>query len=331
VALGSDAVKPLLCLLLVAAAVAAHAENPARQWVDEMSEALRNLDYDGTFVYLHDGKLEAMRIIHRLEGGGEKERLVSLTGSAREVIRDNQSVTCIMSDSKSVMVGRSRPRQPFPVVPRDLDTLEQYYRFESIGDDRMAGVMTQVVAIMPRDSYRYGYRFWIAKDSKMLLKSDLTGVDGAPIEQVMFTQMGVGKEVTDTDTAMPASPGETGRAWHHQDIGGAATTDPGQPRWVVRRLPDGFSLTHYQRKQMQPGGGGTEHLVYSDGLATVSVYVEMATAGKDALTGFSSMGAMNTYGAIVDGHQVVVVGEVPAVTVEMMARSIENRQDGAND
>jgi sigma-E factor negative regulatory protein RseB len=331
VALRSDAVKPLLWLLLVAAAVEAHAENPARRWLDGMSEALQSLDYDGTFVYLHDGKLEAMRITHRFDGGGEKERLVSLTGSAREVIRDNQSVTCIMPDSKSVMVGRSRPRQPFPVVPRDLDTLEQYYRFESIGDDRMAGVMTQVVAIMPRDAYRYGYRFWIAKDSKMLLKSDLTGVDGTPIEQVMFTQMGVGKEVADSDAAMLASPGEARHAWRHQDIGGAAAADPGQPRWVVRRRPDGFALTHYQRKQLQPGGGGTEHLVYSDGLATVSVYVEMASAGQDALTGLSSMGAMNTYGAIVGGHQVVVVGEVPAATVEMMARSIDSRQDGAND
>jgi sigma-E factor negative regulatory protein RseB len=321
--------RPLLLLLLAAAAVPAHAGNEARQWLDDMSEALRILNYDGTFVYLHDGKLEAMRIIHRRDGEGEKERLVSLTGSAREVIRDNQSVTCILPDSKSVMVGRSGPRQPFPVVPRDLDSIEKYYRFESVGDDRMAGVMTQVVSITPRDAYRYGYRFWIAKDSKMLLKSDLNGVHGAPIEQVMFTQMGVGNEVS--EASMPASAGEEAPAWHHQDIGGTATTDSGEPRWVVHRLPDGFSLTHYQHKRMQPGGEGTEHLVYSDGLATVSVYVEMASADADALTGLSSMGAMNAYGAIVDGHQVVVVGEVPAVTVEMMARSIDSRGDGAHD
>jgi sigma-E factor negative regulatory protein RseB len=319
----------VLLLLLAAAVVPAQAGNAARQWLDAMSEALQNLNYDGTFVYLHDGKLEAMRIIHQRDGEGEKERLVSLTGSAREVIRDNQSVTCILPDSKSVMVGRSGPRQPFPVVPRDLDSIEKYYRLESVGDDRMAGVMTQVVAITPRDAYRYGYRFWIAKDSKMLLKSDLTGAHGAPIEQVMFTQLGVGNEVSEASLSAPA--GEDAPAWHHQDIGGTTTTDPGQPGWVVHRLPDGFTLTHYQRKRMQPGGEGTEHLVYSDGLATVSVYVEMASADDDTLTGLSSMGAMNAYGAIVDGHQVVVVGEVPAVTVEMMARSIENRQDGAND
>lgn len=321
--------KPLFLLLLVAAAAPVHAGNTARQWLDAMSEALQTLNYDGTFVYLHDGKLEAMRIIHQRDSEGEKERLVSLTGSAREVIRDNQSVTCIMPDSKSVMVGRSRPRQPFPVVPRDLDSIEKYYRFENIGDDRMAGVMTQVVTIIPRDVYRYGYRFWIARDSKMLLKSDLTGAHGAPIEQVMFTQLGVGNEVS--EASMPVSAGEDVPAWHHQDIGGTATANPGEPRWVVYRLPDGFRLTNYQRKRMQPGGEGTEHLVYSDGLATVSVYVEMASTDDNSLTGLSSMGAMNAYGAIVDGHQVVVVGEVPAVTVEMMARSIDSRRDGAND
>jgi sigma-E factor negative regulatory protein RseB len=321
--------KAPLLLLLAAAVVPAHAENTARQWLDAMSEALQNLNYDGTFVYLHDGKLEAMRIIHQRDGEDEKERLVSLTGSAREVIRDNQSVTCIMPDSKSVMVGRSRPRQPFPVVPRDLDSIEKFYRFERVGDDRMAGVMTQVVSITPRDAYRYGYRFWIAKDSKMLLKSDLTGAHGTPIEQVMFTQLGVGNEVS--ASGMPVSAGEEPPAWHHQDIGGAAPANPGEPRWVVRRLPDGFSLTHYQRKRMLPGAAGTEHLVYSDGLATVSVYVEMASADDDSLTGLSSMGAMNAYGAIVDGHQVVVVGEVPAATVEMMARSTDSRGDGTHD
>jgi sigma-E factor negative regulatory protein RseB len=321
--------KSPLLLLLLAAVVPAHAEIPARQWLDAMSKALQNLDYDGTFVYLHDGKLEAMRIIHQRGSEGEKERLVSLTGSAREVIRDNQSVTCILPDSKSVMVGRSRPRQPFPVVPRDLDSIEKYYRFEDVGDDRMAGLMTRVVTITPRDAYRYGYRFWIAKDSKMLLKSDLTGAHGAPIEQVMFTQLGVGNEVS--EASLPAPAGEDAPAWHHQDIGGTTTTDPGQPGWVVHRLPDGFTLTHYQRKRMQPGGEGTEHLVYSDGLATVSVYVEMASADDDTLTGLSSMGAMNAYGTIVDGHQVVVVGEVPAVTVEMMARSIDGRGDGTHD
>lgn len=320
---------PLPLLLLAAAAAPVNAELTARQWLDAMSGALQSLDYSGTFVYLHDGKLEAMRVTHRRDGTVEKERLTSLTGSPREVIRDNQSVTCIMPDSKSVMVGASRPRQPFPMVPRNLDSIEKYYRFESVGDDRIAGIMSRVVTITPQDAYRYGYRLWIAKDSKMLLKSDLTGAQGNPIEQMMFTQMNVGTGVTGSDR--PVTPDEAAQAWHHQDLRDTAAKEPGEPRWVVRRLPDGFRLTDYQRNRMGVGDASTEHLVYSDGLATVSVYVETASADDNRLTGLSSMGAMNAYGAVINGHQVVAVGEVPAVTVEMMARSVEPRRVKVHD
>jgi sigma-E factor negative regulatory protein RseB len=110
----------LLATLLLVATGHASAQDSARQWLDEMSSALQTLDYDGTFVYLHDGKLDAMRIIHQVSDGGQRERLVSLTGSAREVLRDDKAVTCIKPDNKSVMIGKSRPRPPFPVLPRDL-------------------------------------------------------------------------------------------------------------------------------------------------------------------------------------------------------------------
>ena len=98
----------------------------ASQWLHDMSAALKTLDYDGVFVYQHDGKLDVMRIIHRVDDGGQRERLVSLTGSAREVLRDDRSVTCIMPDNRSVMIGPSRPPQPFPVVPDDLDARGEF-------------------------------------------------------------------------------------------------------------------------------------------------------------------------------------------------------------
>ena len=319
-----------LQVLLLAVAVPTVAQEPAGQWLDDMSSAVHNLNYDGTFVYLHDGKLEAMRIIHQLGEGGERERLVALTGSAREVLRNNESVTCILPDSKSVMVGQSRPRQPFPVVPRDLDSLEKYYRIEIAGEDRIAGYLTRVIAITPKDAYRYGYRFWIDKDSKMFLRSDLTGIDNRPIEQVMFTQLGIGGPIPDSELK-PSLTGD-GYTWHHQDSSKASHENSGESsRWIVRRQPAGFDMTNYQVKRMHPGGDETEHMVYSDGLATVSVYVEAGAAEEDAFTGLSSMGAMNAYGAVVDGHQVTVVGEVPAITVEMMAESVTVRAGDQDD
>jgi sigma-E factor negative regulatory protein RseB len=311
-------VKWVVALLLFATGPLG-AQEEARQWLEDMSAALRTLDYDGTFVYLHDGKLEAMRIIHLVDGGVEQERLVSLTGSPREVLRDNKAVTCIMPDSKSVMVGQSRPPQRFHKVPGDLDSLLQHYHLEVLGDDRVAGHMARVVAITPRDAYRYGYRFWIGKDSKMLLKSDLTGVDGKAIEQVMFTRLGVGRHIAEADLEPSLSGKEY--SWYRQSGDKPQPAATVMPAWEVRRLPGGFHMTDYQQRHIRPDSAGAEHLVFSDGLATVSVYVEAVAGDSQPFGGLSSMGAVNAYGAVADGHQITVVGEVPAATVEMMARS----------
>jgi sigma-E factor negative regulatory protein RseB len=306
-------------VFLQAASAAADATpNSAREWLDSMFRALQSLDYDGTFVYYHDGKLEAMRILHQASAGAEKERLVSLTGSAREVLRDDKVVTCIMPDNKSVMVGQSRPRQPFPVVPEDLESLSPYYQLQDAGEDRVAGLMTRVIDIRPRDEYRYGYRFWIDTTNFMLLKYELSAVDGMAIEQVMFTGLRVGDRIP-AAALEPSLTGE-GYNWYRQEGGGEnPAVTAGQPDWTVKQLPAGFRMTAYQRKRLHQGSEHAEHMVFSDGLATVSVYVEKLMANSKAFTGLSSMGAMNAFGAVLDDYQVTVVGEVPAVTVQSMA------------
>jgi sigma-E factor negative regulatory protein RseB len=307
--------------LLLAAAGQASAQDNARQWLDEMSSALQTLDYDGTFVYLHDGRLDAMRIIHQVSDGGQRERLVSLTGSAREVLRDDKAVTCIKPDNKSVMIGKSRPRPPFPVLPRDLGKTSRNYQIEDVGDDRMAGYDARVIAITPKDEFRYGYRFWIEQNTRMLLKYDLSDPDGVPIEQVMFTRVGIGADIPQSEL-QPSLTGD-GYTWHRQeDVRDTQVAASGKPRWEVKQLPDGFMLTHFQQKRMREDAAAAEHMVFSDGLATVSVYVEKREHQDDSLNGLSSMGAMNAYGLMVDGYQVMVVGEVPPATVRMIAHSL---------
>jgi len=311
--------------MLVAVSTPLYADDTARQWLDDMSGALESLNYDGTFVYLHDNRLETMRIIHRMDQGGVRERLVALTGSAREVLRDDKTVTCIMPDNRSVMVGQSRPRQPFHVVPKDLDSLAANYTFEDAGEDRMAGYPARVIAIRPRDAMRYGYRFWIDRDSKMLLKSDLNGVDGKPIEQVMFTHLDIGSDIP-ASALQPSLTGD-GYSWHSQMNGNHMPPgyhqEDGDPDWRVRQLPAGFTLSSFQHKRMHEDQNDAEHMVFSDGLATISVYVEDAATVHHPLIGHSGMGAMNAYGAQLDGFQVTVVGEVPEDTVRMIATSMK--------
>lgn len=322
---------PLLFTMLCLTGAAAAAED-AREWLREMSQASQALNYRGTFVYLHQGRLEAMRVIHRA-GGGEHERLVALTGEAREVIRDKQRVTCILPKSKSVMVGRSVPRKPFPAaLPSNLGDLTDTYDFVVQGEDRMAGRAARIVLIRPRDNFRYGYRLWLDRDSRLLLKSELIDGDNRPVEQMMFTHIEFPAAISDSELQSSLHGEGYLRSGHDRPAEEPVTLSD----WTVAQPPPGFALTHSNRHALSsPSGQPVEHLVFSDGLATISVYIEpLPEFSEDAPAdvtdgtaplGASSMGAVNTLGLQRDGHHITVVGEVPRVTVERMGATVRRK------
>ncbi len=296
----------------------------ARQWLERMSMAAQSLNYTGTFVYQNAGKLEAMHIIHAMDKDGERERLFSLTGPEREVLRDNQVVTCILGDRQSVHVNKSRPRTPFPLsLPKELMQLEKYYSFEVKGEDRVAGRECKVVAVKPRDKLRYGRRLCIHDDSHLLLRSELTSPDGHAIEQVMFTAVDFPEHI-DADALRPDLSG-TNYRWQREP---EKQPEPGDKasdsHWKVFEVPEGFMLTDHSWHQLSVDEPGVEHWVYSDGLASVSVYIE-ASRGQDDYNGVSHRGALNAYGTMVDDYYVTVVGEVPRRTVEMIGKSVRIR------
>ena len=312
----------LLLALTQSSALNAETDDP-RVWLEQMSQAMQRLNYDGTFVYLHDGTLEAMRVIHRADDAGEHERLIALTGVPREVLRDNSTVTCILPDQKSVMVDKSLPRKPFPAnLPRDLAALKDSYEFRFDGAGRVSGRDARIIEILPRDRYRYGYRLWIGEDKKMLLKFDLVDSQGQALEQTMFTWLKLPDRIP--DKALEAGISGDGYTWYgdvrRED---AAIVASDKSRWGLGWVPSGFMLMHHNRHQMPGESGDAEHLVYSDGLATVSVYFEKVTAGKEILRGVSRMGAVNAMGGVINGFHATVVGEVPVVTVEQIASNIQ--------
>lgn len=317
----------LLAALLLAGGVGGvSADEDARDWLRQMSEASQGLNYRGTFVYVHEGRLEAMRIIHRAGEDGEHERLFALTGDAREVIRDDKQVTCILPKTKAVMVNRSVPRKPFPAaLPRDLDALSGHYEFLADGEDRVSGRSSRIVVIQPRDVFRYGYRLWLDHDSSLLLKSDLIDAEGRAVEQMMFTDMQILDEVP-AEELQPMLRGEeytrSGSAQHDASV---HDLDQKGLAWSVKEPPAGFMLTHHNRVRMPSAADPVEHMVFSDGLATVSVYIEPQQPDMQGLSGHSSMGAVNAFGLQRDDVQITVVGEVPRITVEHIGRAVQSR------
>ncbi|NIP74422.1 MAG: hypothetical protein GWO16_16075 [Gammaproteobacteria bacterium] len=316
--------RRLVYLLLVVplwTAAASDGDRNARAWLERMVEAVKTLNYEGTFVYSHGEQLEAMRIVHATDAAGEHERLVSLNGAAREIIRDDDLLTCILPDSRSVVVEKSRPRKYIPEGLLDLgDSLGRYYQFMALGTDRVAGRAAQIIAIKPRDRYRYGYRLWLDRESGMLLQSDLLDETGRSVEQMMFTELRIRDEIP--PSLLEPGVSAEGYRWYREE---RPPRRAGDGQWKVESLPPGFMMSMHTEHGMPTSSMPVEHLVFTDGLSSVSVYVEKPGADggdRPPFRGVSHMGAVSAFGTMVAGHQVTVVGEVPEATVTMIGKSV---------
>jgi sigma-E factor negative regulatory protein RseB len=299
----------------------------ARQWLERMIQSAQALSYEGTFIYIQGSHLEAMRIVHRGGLEGERQRLFSLSGPPREIVVANNSVICRSADPQANSADGHYPRSPFPVsIPSELGRLEGHYDFALLGDDRVAGLDTQVIAIQPRDHWRFGYRLWLDRGTGMVLRSVLLDEKGYPIEQLMFTDFQIKPQIDEAEfeapAALPASP-----------PGDNPQATPGDPVtqsvWRVEQIPDGFVKVLHNRFAKTADRRQTEHLVFADGLATISVFLEKLDGTPALLQGASQLGSMNAFGATVDGYQVLVVGETPAATVERIAVAIHRADEAA--
>ena len=294
----------------------------------KMADAVHTLNYDGTFVYLHDDQLESMRVLHTVDASGEKEQLISLNGAAREVVRDAASVTCIAPESRSVSIGnRFRSGSFGAVFSVDLEELEHFYDFHLLGSTRVADRPTRAIGIIPKDQFRFGYRLFIDAHHGFPLKTDLLDAEGRVISQIMFTALTVGPSVRlDAEETME---GKEDFAWRLSQPR-LKVSETEKVSWRFNALPSGFKVNVQSRRRAGKGRAEMEHFVLSDGLASVSVYVEKRRAGE-GFRGASGMGAVNAFGSEVSGHDVTVVGQVPAETVRAVAEALEYLADGGRD
>lgn len=311
-----------LLLILAFRAGCAWAEDQIQTWLDRLSKASQSLSYDGVFVYQKEGRTDVMRLIRSVDAAGEHERLVALTGPAREVIRDNDMVSCIMPGDHTKAVGIRHASSPFfTVVPQHYDALKSFYSFSLGGEERIAGRPAQQLIIEPKDRLRYGYHLWIDKDTALLLKSQIMGAGDKSLEQIMFATV----NILDHVPAEMFKPTVSGKhlSWHIDEQEPQVTS---RDCWRVSWLPPGFSLTAHEMRRMPPDDRQVEHMVFSDGLALVSVFMERAHASSMP-EGWSHRGAVHTFTRRLGDHFVTVVGEVPAQTVQQIAESVSYRGD----
>ena len=310
-------------LLISFVAIADHPKEDVEKWLAKMHNAAHMLNYEGEFVYGENNELTSMQIIHSVDKKGEFERLISLDGSGREVIRSGDTVTCILPDKNSVVVDKSRPDTEFPpTFPLKIKELSKYYNFHFGKNGMVAGRSAVKLMIKPKDKYRYGHNLWIDEESGLLLKDHLIGDNGEIVEQFMFTKINY-PDVINVNRSLATNQNKKFTWYEAKDFKPKTHTKKNM-NWKIMNVPAGFVPGVQRHHNMTVSDMPVEHFMYSDGLSSISIFVEKKMKKSKNLIGGSTMGAVNAYGRSVSDYHVTVVGEVPHATVKMVGDSVEH-------
>lgn len=291
-------------------------------WLQHVTSSATTLNYTGVFVYRRGDIEETSRIARAVMDGKERERIEVLDGSAREVIRNGNEVKCFLPNENRLIIENQSTVRGFPsLAAADLARLEQNYVVRDGGPSRVAGTICQRLVLEPRDAFRYAHHLWVEPKSGLLLKSGLVDQRGQTLESFAFTQVNIGAGLSGHEL-MPSPASLLGRVQRVH----TAQVRENQLKWVLDDLPPGFKIQKAMTRRTANVSEAKEvtHIVISDGLAPVSVFIE-ERAHTSATSTLQQAGAMSTYLRWIGAYRAVVMGEVPPVTVKHIGDAIERR------
>ncbi|HEY9544661.1 MAG TPA: MucB/RseB C-terminal domain-containing protein [Solimonas sp.] len=311
-----------LGLLAVSWSLAASAADPA-DWLASMSEAARAANYQGVIVYQTHDRLETMRVVHRNRKGKEVERVQTLTGAPREIIRTGNQVVCLLPKDRKVTLELPTPKALFPgLTPARVAQISRYYEFRDIGEARIAGRICRGITIEPRDQYRYGYEIWADAETAVPVKVDLIGRGNRVMEQLMFTEIEFPKTIPDSALQPELDPAKFQRVTRFVPEPKPFNVDS-EADAQFANLPPGYHVAMRDVRPTLDGQGVVEHMLLSDGLSAISVFTAHRKPSAQAFQGFSQIGALNAYGRVVGSVHITVVGEAPSDTVRLIGENVQ--------
>lgn len=311
---------PAVCIAVLLTNTALAAADDPNQWLTRMTQAVETTSYEGTVIRISNGRAEALKVVHTIQDGVVREKLVSQEGDGLEIIRNGNEVHCILPDSKSVLVEEWNDQSTlFSTLPSSEIRFGSEYDVAIVREDRVAGHKTVLIAIRPHDEFRFGHRVWLDIGTGFPLQTQLIDEDGYALEQVKFAEITLNKEIHAADLAPSYSIANF--KWYDQPR--RTVTPVSDAMWTTDDLPPGYQALSTHTEKLSSGDGQVTHMLFSDGLANVSVFIAVHDGNEFAAR--SKVGASNSYSLVVGDQRVTVVGEVPAVTVERMALSTRLR------
>ena len=290
-------------------------------WLNKMSSAVQTTNYEGTVIRVRNDNVEALKVAHMVADGVIRERVIVQDGNGLEIIRNGNEVHCILPDEKQVLVEEWNDQSTlFSALPSSDIRFGSEYDVSIVRTDRIAGRKTVLLAIRPHDEYRFGHRLWLDTETGFPLQTKVIAENGEAIEQVKFADIRIGNDIH----ASSLTPTVSTENFHWLKTPKRSISHDVASSWRSSQLPPGFRAVSTHREDLPGSDEPVVHILYSDGLANVSVFVEPAKG--ESPSGRSKVGVSNTYSTQVGNYQVTAVGEVPAKTVEQIASSMRPSQ-----
>lgn len=302
----------------VAAEASPLAASAGMALLQKMQEAARTLDYAGVYTYQQGSTVLSTRIVHIVDGTGERERISVLDGRPREYIRHNETTQCLLPDHEVILVERREPDRFPAILFDDGARLPAHYELR-IGEtsERVAGRDCDDLTLVPRDAHRYGFRLCADQATGLLLRAQTVGPEGV-LTQVVFNTLETGKGVQSESL----TPAWNTKHWQVVEVP-VAEVDLAAEGWRIP-LPPGYQAVTQVQRPMR-ADRQVKQLVASDGLSAISIFIEAyaETAGQARDPGMVRNGGMSVYRKRMGDHWLTVLGEVPGDTVRDLADRTE--------
>lgn len=300
--------------------------NDAWQMLEKTAFAARELNYSGQFVYQNGSQSRVVEITHMNRDGREMTRNVVLDDKSREVYSQGSDIVILQQKNQKVMIEKRRGQNLFPaMLPTDLQLIKSTYSARLGAMEMVAGRSAQVIELMPKDAYRYSYKIWSDAEFGLLLKMTLLNSKNETLEQIYFNQVSM-LNLQDPNWFQPKIEVNKNYVMEDSPPVTRVTED-----WIVAQLPAGYRKIDQVQRTVPGKHAQMNQIIFSDGIASVSLFIEPLSKGMRPKMGHMLVGSTNICANVIDGHQVMVVGEVPAATVEQIAKAVTfKKQTAAN-
>jgi sigma-E factor negative regulatory protein RseB len=316
-------------VLLSALSLSSLAAEDAWLLLQKTAYAARELNYQGVFVY-HNGKqTRSVQITHMNQNGQEMARNVVLdngaAGQPREVYSQGNNVVIVRPKNQKVVMEKRRGQNLFPaMLPTDLRAIESSYSAQLGSIEMVAGREAQIIELVPSDAYRYSYKIWADSEFGLLLKMTLLDSKKQTLEQIEFSQISM-LNSQDANWFQPKI--DVTKSYEMEDTTAVSQTDSS---WIVAELPAGYVKIEHRLLVVPGKTAPVDQMIFSDGIASVSLFIEPVTKGVRPKMGHMLIGSTNICANVIDGHQITVVGEVPEATVMQIAKAVSFKKQTAS-